>query len=175
VNDTPLHVVGNVVDVPRRNRTSNGSVTNFRMASTSRRWDDETKGFVDGATLWIDVACWGELGGNVARSVSKGDPVLVVGNLLTESWDSDAGRRSANRIKAMAVGLNLSRGWSEFKRPARADQSPEVPAPRGTGSEESPTEDPYAGRSTDYLEGVETLDEVDSELSGDREAMPALT
>ena len=128
--ETTLHVVGNVVDVPRHNRTANGSVTNFRMASTSRRWDEETSGFVDGATLWIDVACWGELGGNVARSITKGDPVLVVGNLVTESWDSDAGRRSSNRIKATAVGLNLARGWSDFRRPARADQSPDVPAPR---------------------------------------------
>ncbi len=120
MNETSLHVVGNVVDVPRHNRTTNGSVTNFRLASTSRRWDEETKGFVDGAALFIDVACWGELGGNVVRSISKGDPVVVVGNLLTESWDSDAGRRSANRIKATAVGLNLARGWAEFTRPARA-------------------------------------------------------
>ena len=173
--ETTLHVVGNVVDVPRHNRTANGSVTNFRMASTSRRWDEETRGFVDGATLWIDVACWGELGGNVARSISKGDPVLVVGNLLTEAWDSEAGRRSANRIKATAVGLNLARGWSEFKRPARADQSPGSPAPQGPGAEEPPTDDPYAGRSTDYIGGDDALQEENSDVIGDREAVPALT
>jgi single-strand DNA-binding protein len=175
VYEVTIHVVGNVVDVPRRNRTSNGTVTNFRMASTSRRWDEETKGFVDGATLWLDVACWGELGGNVARSVSKGDPVLVVGNLLTESWETDAGKRSANRLKASAVGLNLSRGWSEFKRPARVDSSPDVPAPQESVEDALPGQDPYAGRSTDYLEGEETLQDVGSELGGDREAMPALT
>ena len=175
MNDTRIHVVGNVVDVPRHNRTANGSVTNFRMASTSRRWDDETKGFIDGATLWIDVACWGELGGNVARSITKGDPVVVVGNLATESWDSDAGRRSSNRIKAVAVGLNLARGWSEFTRPARAGQTP-AGAPAGDLAEDlPPAEDPYAGRATDYEEGEETLQEVDSDVSGDREAVPALT
>jgi single-strand DNA-binding protein len=178
VNDTQLHVVGNVVDVPRRNRTSNGAVTNFRMASTSRRWDDETKGFVDGATLWIDVACWGELGGNVARSVSKGDPVLVVGNLLTESWDSDAGRRSSNRIKATSVGLNLARGWSEFKRPARADSpagDAEQPAGDQPADEAAPATDPYADRSTDYTEGEVTLEGENSDLTADREPVPALT
>ncbi|WP_138733037.1 single-stranded DNA-binding protein [Modestobacter excelsi] len=169
MNETSLHVVGNVVDVPRHNRTTNGSVTNFRIASTSRRWDDETKGFVDGAALFIDVACWGELGGNVVRSISKGDPVVVVGNLLTESWDSDAGRRQANRIKATAVGLNLARGWSEFKRPARAESGPGL-SPEDT----SPSEDPYSGRSTDYIEGEGTLHETDSDVSGDREAVPTL-
>src|SRR3954447_17565679 len=67
VYETEIHVIGNVADVPRHNRTANGSVTNFRMAPPPRRWDEESKTFVDGATLWIDVACWGELGGNVAR------------------------------------------------------------------------------------------------------------
>jgi len=175
VFDTQLHVVGNVVDVPRRNRTGNGSVTNFRMASTSRRWDDEAKGFVDGGTLWIDVACWGELGGNVARSVSKGDPVLVVGNLITESWDSDAGRRSANRIKATAVGLNLTRGWSEFRRPARTDQPAGTTTDDQSAGEPVAADDPYAERSTDYTEGEGALYDVDSDLPADREPVPALT
>ncbi|WP_041795049.1 single-stranded DNA-binding protein [Modestobacter italicus] len=168
MNETPLHVVGNVVDVPRHTRTANGSVTNFRIASSSRRWDDETKGFVDGASLFVDVACWGELGGNVVRSISKGDPVVVVGNLLTESWDSDSGRRSANRIKAVAVGLNLARGWSEFTRPARAGAVPDLAPPEDA----PPAEDPYADRSTDYIEGERTLHLTDSDVSGDREAVP---
>ncbi|OMQ15839.1 hypothetical protein A7K94_0206670 [Modestobacter sp. VKM Ac-2676] len=175
MNDTPLHVVGNVVDVPRQNRTSNGSVTNFRMASTSRRWDEETKGFIDGATLWIDVACWGDLGGNVARSVTKGDPVLVVGNLLTESWESEAGRRSSNRIKATAVGLNLARGWSDFTRPARVDRSTTLASPAEPAGEMAPDGDPYAHRPTDYIEGEETLHGADSEVMSQEPAVPALT
>jgi single-stranded DNA-binding protein len=170
VYETEIHVVGNVVDVPRHNRTATGSVTNFRMASTSRRWDEEAKSFVDGATLWIDVACWGELGGNVARSITKGDPVLVVGNLQTDSWDSDAGRRSSNRVKALAVGLNLARGWSDFKRPARGDSAPGAPVPQ-----EPVADDPYAGRPTDYLDGESALHQADSDVSEDREAVPALT
>jgi single-strand DNA-binding protein len=174
VTQTPLHVVGNVVDVPRHNRTANGSVTNFRMASTSRRWDDESKGFVDGASLFIDVACWGELGGNVARSITKGDPVLVVGNLATESWDGEAGRRSANRIKAVAVGLNLARGWSEFRRPARVDPTTAAVVDGGPQADEPAAVDPYADRPTDYIGGPETLHETDSDVSEDREAVPAL-
>jgi len=173
VNDTPLHVVGNVVDVPRQNRTANGSVTNFRMASTARRWDDEAKGFVDAATLWIDVACWGDLGGHVARSITKGDPVVVVGNLATESWDSDAGRRSSNRIKATAVGLNLARGWSDFTRASRVDRSAAPAA--GPAQDAPPAEDAYADRPTDYTEGEETFQDVDPDPAGERTAVPALT
>jgi single-strand DNA-binding protein len=175
VNDTTIHVVGNVADVPRLNRTSNGTVTNFRLASTPRRWDDATKGFVDGATLWLDVACWGELSGNVSRSVSKGDPVVVIGNLTTETWETEAGRRSATRLKATAVGLNLSRGWSEFRRPARVEQAPDVPTRQEPAEGAYPADDPYAGRSTDYIEGGAALHQADSDVIGDREAVPTLT
>jgi single-strand DNA-binding protein len=173
VNETAITVVGNVVDVPRRNRLTNASVTNFRMASTARRYDEEAKSFVDSTTFWVDVACWGELGGNVARSVSKGDPVVVVGNIATDSWETDAGRRSAAKIKATAVGLNLARGWSEFRKQTRADQPAGAPE-----AEESPAEDPYddlAERPTDYIEGEDALDEMDSDVSDERTAVPART
>jgi single-strand DNA-binding protein len=173
VNETDITVVGNVVDVPRRNRLTNASVTNFRMASTARRWDEETKGFVDSTTLWIDVACWGELGGNVARSVSKGDPVVVRGTIATDSWETDAGRRSAAKIRATAVGLNLARGWSDFRKQPRPDQVAGAPE-----TEEPPAEDAFADlaeRSTDYTEGVDALEEENSEFTSERTAVPALT
>jgi single-strand DNA-binding protein len=42
MNDTMMTIVGNVVDSPRRRETKNGhDVTNFRVASTSRRYDRE--------------------------------------------------------------------------------------------------------------------------------------
>src|SRR3954447_6699942 len=119
VNDTTVTVVGNVVDSPRRVRLENSAVTNFRMASTARRYDSAKQEFVDAGTFWVDVESWGELGGNVARSVSKGDPVIVKGTLTTRGWETEHGRRSAPQIRATAVGPNLARGWSDFHRPSR--------------------------------------------------------
>jgi single-strand DNA-binding protein len=116
VNDTTVTVVGNVVDSPRRVSLENGAVTNFRMASTARRYDSATQQYVDSGTLWVDVECWGSLSGNVAASISKGDPVIVQGALTTHSWESESGPRSKPRIRAFAVGPNLSRGTAEFKR-----------------------------------------------------------
>ena len=156
MNDTHITVVGNVVGDPRRNRLSNGSVTNFRMASTARRFDAEAKDFVDSTTFWIDVACWGELGGNVARSVSKGDPVIVSGTIATDSWETDTGRRSAAKIKASAVGLNLARGHGEFRRQGRAAAPDAAPVEQPGEPEEGPIDD-LAQRSTDYVEDPATL------------------
>jgi single-strand DNA-binding protein len=169
VNDTELTVVGNVVDSPRRVRLENSAVTNFRMASTARRYDSSKQEFVDGGTLWVDVEAWGELGGNVARSISKGDPVIVRGTLTTRSWESEQGRRSAPQIRATAVGPNLARGWSDFHRPSRpaAAAGQEAGAPpevEPSAADEQAARDLAAEMGTeDYSGGPGALYDVDSD------------
>jgi single-strand DNA-binding protein len=116
VFDTMITVVGNVVDSPRKARVNNGSVTNFRLASTSRRFDGGAQRFVDGDTFYVDVECWGDLSGHVSGSVSAGDPVLVVGSISTSEWETDTGRRSKPRIRARAVGHDLHWGISAFTK-----------------------------------------------------------
>jgi single-strand DNA-binding protein len=124
-----ITVVGNVADSPRFVRTQNGSVTNFRLASTARRYDAGSQSFVDSTTFWIDVECWNDMSSNVSGSVSKGDPVIVQGLISTHSWDSDAGRRSRPQIKAVAVGHNLARGTAAFVKKKRVAVPAEVREP----------------------------------------------
>lgn len=116
MNDTFITVVGNVVDSPRKVRVKNGSVTNFRLASTGRRFDGATQQWVDSTTFYVDVECWNDLSSHVSGSVSKGDPVVVLGAISTQEWENDAGRRSKPQIKATAVGHNLARGIASFTR-----------------------------------------------------------
>ena len=163
-----LDVRGNVVDSPRRVSLDNGAVTNFRMASTARRYDAGRQEFVDSGTFWVDVECWNGLSGNVSASISKGDPVLVHGALTTHSWESENGRRSNPRIKAFAVGPNLNRGTSVFKRDksgrsteaADATASGPLSPEPGDGVEEFPSslEELLPGR--DYVGDDETLNGV---------------
>jgi single-strand DNA-binding protein len=163
VNDTLVTVVGNVVDSPRRVSLDNGAVTNFRMASTSRRYDAARQEFVDGGTFWVDVECWNGLSGNVSASISKGDPVVVLGALTTHSWETENGRRSTPRIRAFAVGPNLARGTSVFKRDRSgrstdvADTTASGPLSPVEGVEDFPTsaQELLAGR--DYVGDDETL------------------
>jgi single-strand DNA-binding protein len=171
VNDTEVTVVGNVVDSPRRVRLENSSVTNFRLASTARRYDAVKQEFVDAGTFWVDVESWGELGGNVARSVSKGDPVIVRGTLTTRSWESEHGRRSAPQIKAIAVGHNLQRGWADFHRPTRAVPAVEEAAPPAP-TEPSAADEALAhelaeerAAEQEYVGGAGALYVLDSENS----------
>ena len=163
---TEITVVGNVVGSPSRVRTQGGSVTNFRIASTERRYDGATQGFVDGATFFVDVECWNELGGNVAHSVSKGDPLVVVGVIRTHEWDSGTGRRSRPVVKATAVGPNLARGTADFRRTLRAVAAagPDVEPPAETIGEEE----------RDYEAPAEPLYEMDPETSAAVDALDAL-
>jgi single-strand DNA-binding protein len=154
VNDTHVTVVGNVVDSPRRVSLENGTVTNFRLASTARRFDPQTQEFVDAGTFWVDVECWNDLSGNVSGSVSKGDPVVVQGTLTTHSWETENGRRSTPRIRAAAVGHNLARGIGVFKRSRPTRPAEPMPAPAHPGDEE-------LVRGRDYEDGPETLHSVD--------------
>ena len=164
MNDTIVTVVGNVVDSPRRVSLDSGAVTNFRMASTARRYDGRTEQFVDAGTFWVDVECWNTLGGNVSASVSKGDPVIVHGALTTHSWESETGPRSKPRIKAFAVSHNLAKGRALFTRdksgrsaePADGQVDESSAAPED--SFPAPSGDLRAGR--DYVGDDETLQEM---------------
>jgi single stranded DNA-binding protein len=173
VSATEITVIGNVVNSPTSNRTQGGSkVTNFRMASTERRYDSATQSFVDGNTFWIDVECWGDLGGNVAQSVAKGDPVVVVGTISTHQWESEEGQRSKPRIKAEAVAPNLARGTAEFKKTQRASTTAagdEPPTDVRADDETDPSAGLLAGR--DYETASAALYEQDSDL--DRESAHA--
>jgi single-strand DNA-binding protein len=169
---TIVTVVGNVVDSPRRANTATGTVTNFRMASNDRRFDQGTEQWVDSGTLWIDIECWSALSNNVAASISKGDPVIVHGTLSTHTWESENGPRSKPRIKAAAVGLNLSKGRAVFTRDQAARSAepadeyasgPLSPAAEGTPDDQFLASDEELQAGRDYVGEDEALYGADAD------------
>ncbi len=117
MNDTMLTVIGNVVDTPvRRVLDSGASVTSFRVASTSRRFDREQNVYVDRDTLFVRVNCWRQLGDNVSRSVVEGDPVVVVGRYFSRRYEVEEQKRTAYDLEAYAIGHDLSRGTTIYTR-----------------------------------------------------------
>jgi single-strand DNA-binding protein len=117
--ETQVTIVGHVLTAPewRRLEKSGRTLTTFRVASNSRRFDKENGRWVDGSTLRLRVSCWRTLSDGVAQSLAVGDPVIVVGKLYTRDWTTeDNERRVVYEMDAHAVGHNLSRGTSSFKR-----------------------------------------------------------
>jgi single-strand DNA-binding protein len=119
VFDTNLVVVGNVLTAPewRRLESSGSFVANFRIASTARRFDRESNGWVDGNSLRIRVTAWRRLAEGVISSIAVGDPVIVYGRLYTRDWKDDAGNnRISYEMEAYSIGLDLARGRAKFSR-----------------------------------------------------------
>jgi single-strand DNA-binding protein len=135
VFETNIVVIGNVLTAPEWRRTpGNHLVANFRIASTSRRFDRESGRWVDGDHLRIRVTCWRRLAENVGASLALGDPVVVVGKIYTRDWtDTEGNPRISYEMEAIAVGHDLARGKSKFFRA------------RAMSTVTSETDDPEAG------------------------------
>ncbi|GAA1033178.1 hypothetical protein GCM10009557_34110 [Virgisporangium ochraceum] len=116
---TNITVVGNALNTPewRRFERTNALVANFKIASTSRRFDKQNNRWIDGDNLRVRVNCWRRLAEGVVASVKVGDPVVVTGRLFTRDWTTEDGqRRSTYELEAVAVGHDLSRGVAAFRR-----------------------------------------------------------
>lgn len=109
MGDTPITLVGNVVADPEIRYVANGAaVTNFRVASTPRRYDQQTGQYVDGEALFLSCNVWRQAAENVASSLSKGDRVIVSGRLRQRSYEDNKGeRRTVFEIEVDEVGPSL--------------------------------------------------------------------
>ncbi|EUA33142.1 single-stranded DNA-binding family protein [Mycobacterium xenopi 4042] len=120
--ETPLTVVGNIVNDPIRREVGNQEVMKFRVASNSRRRGADGA-WEAGNSLFVTVNCWGKLVSGVGASLRKGSAVIVVGHVYTSDYeDRDGNRRSAVEMRATAVGPTFpaaSRGWRRRLPPTR--------------------------------------------------------
>ena len=121
MNESFVTVMGNLVGDPQGRSTKVGKpFASFRVASTTRRWDAETRGFVDGSTNFMNVVGFNALGGNIMGSLRKGDPVVVYGRLRVNQWvNGDGVNMTSVEVDAYSVGHDLARGQSSFSKPER--------------------------------------------------------
>ncbi|MET9902693.1 single-stranded DNA-binding protein [Streptomyces sp. NPDC006446] len=119
MNETMVCAVGNVATRPVYRELANGASARFRLAVTSRYWDREKNGWTDGHTNFFTVWANRALATNVGASVSVGDPVIVQGRLKVRTETRDGQSWTSADIDAVAIGHDLSRGTSAFRRPSK--------------------------------------------------------
>ncbi len=104
-------VIGTVVTHPVRRTLPGGEqVTTFRMASTARRFDRDSGGWVDSGSLYLTVSCWRRLVEGVDASLRRGDPIIAYGSLRTNEYRTKDGvHRHDLEMRAAAVGPDLGR------------------------------------------------------------------
>ena len=115
-NDT-ITITGLVATTPRHVVTGEGlPISSFRLASTRRRYDKDTEKWIDGETNWFTVTCFRQLATNVARSINKGEGVIVSGALRIREWDNGEKIGTTVELEAEALGHDLVWGASVFTR-----------------------------------------------------------
>jgi single-strand DNA-binding protein len=131
--DSTVIITGNVASDPRSNVTQRGDTwTRFRLASTPRWFDKAANEWRDGESLFITVRCFRQLAKSVAYTMSKGDPVMVVGRLVQRTWEQDGAQRKEIEVDATSIGPDLTRATAELqrRRPAPSPVAGSLPAPR---------------------------------------------
>ncbi|MFJ4016615.1 single-stranded DNA-binding protein [Microbacterium sp. NPDC090014] len=111
-------IVGNVATDPTQGRTTSGiPVTNFRLASTHRRFDESTRTWIDVVTNWYSVAAFRQLGEHAKASLRAGDSVIVTGRMKIRAWENNGKQGTSVDIDADVVGRERRRACGIRQRP----------------------------------------------------------
>ncbi len=119
--ETVITVIGNLVADPELRNTARGNVVNFRVASTPRTYDRQSGQWKDGQGLFLSCSAWdsqySSFATNIANSLSKGMRVIVQGNLVQRSYQTQSGdQRTVYELHVTEVGPALSRATAQVTR-----------------------------------------------------------
>lgn len=164
-----ITIVGNVATDPTQGRTASGvPVTNFRLASTHRRFDEPTQTWVDVVTNWYSVAAFRQLAENAKASIRAGDSVIVTGKMKIRAWENNGKQGTSVDIDADAIGHDLRWGTAAYRRssrPSATDQPPRSARAADeqgepTSGEERVIDTPWAATDTASERAVEDFDDA---------------
>ncbi|WP_405582813.1 single-stranded DNA-binding protein [Streptomyces sp. NBC_01092] len=121
MNETTICAVGNVATQPVYRELATGPSARFRLAVTSRYLDRGKNEWTDGHTNFFTVWANRQLATNAAASLNVGDPVVVQGRLKVRSDVREGQSWTSADIDALAIGHDLARGTSAFRRAPRPE------------------------------------------------------
>ncbi|RYC13208.1 single-stranded DNA-binding protein [Nocardioides zhouii] len=127
--DTQITLAGWIGgEVTLREVAEGRAVASFRVACTPTRYRDGE--WVKGSTSWHTVKVWNRLARHVAASLQSGDPVVVHGRLVADSWERDGKPQTSWEVVATSVGHDLAHGTTAFSKPAPVEAVPEMAGPQ---------------------------------------------
>ncbi|MGW0564315.1 single-stranded DNA-binding protein [Streptomyces sp. NPDC003016] len=151
MSDTWVTLVGNAATGVDYRDSAAGGVARFRFAVTARHWDRRKESWADGHSSFYTVWARRSLAMNLAGSLSIGEPLLVHGRLRVRDEEKDGQRRFSADIEALAVGHDMTRGTSAFRRVVKGDPAlTRRPVTEGHNSADS-----YGDLSTASVQGSE--------------------
>jgi single-strand DNA-binding protein len=106
---------------PELRYTATGrAVASFTIASTPRYPDRGTGEWKDGETWFVRCSAWGDLGENIAASLTRGAAVVAVGRLGYRGWETKEGdKRGAVELTVDDIGPSLRRASAKVTKVTR--------------------------------------------------------
>ena len=121
-----ITIDGRLAADPELKYVSGKPVASLRFGHTPR--DKRGGEWVDGETVWLSAEVWGQHGEVVAEFISKGDLVLVTGELRQRTYEVNGSTRIATEIKRATVALVKRKGAGATSSPGTSsDTWPTVP------------------------------------------------
>lgn len=106
MNTNQVVLEGGVTRDPEIREAGKSQVANFGVAQ-SRSWKDkETGEWKQSEPNYVEVQAWGPLAEKVMQ-LTKGDKVILVGELKFDTWEKDGTKRSKLTVTAQGVGIQL--------------------------------------------------------------------
>lgn len=98
-NFNKVILIGNLTrDVDVKNTKNNKCVADFGIA-VNKYWKDKN-GDTKDSTCFIDVVVFDRTAEIAGKYLSKGDPILVEGELALEQWEQEGQRKSRHKVQA---------------------------------------------------------------------------
>ncbi|MEB0002234.1 single-stranded DNA-binding protein [Cryobacterium sp. RTC2.1] len=113
-------VTGNLAADPEVVPAGSILITKFRVIENTGEYRSGAWHAHEAATTHFVEARF-ELGENVAATLHRGDPVVVVGREHTEIWGGPEARRSGRVLQADVVGPDLNRAVAQVRRTRTPD------------------------------------------------------
>lgn len=120
-----ITVVGNLVSTPEVRFTPSGNqMTTGTVVENHGYKDKVTNEWVETEPTFWPFVLWGEMGGNAAESLAKGDRVIVVGETRTNTWDdkTTGEKRSRVELNAREIAVSFKFAQARVVRRTRAEQ-----------------------------------------------------
>jgi single-strand DNA-binding protein len=102
-------------DAELRFTPQGAAVTNFTLANSDNRYDEQQKKWVKTRAMYLDVTIWDESAdrnqnpvqwARLASELKKGDQVAIKGKLTTRTWETNDGEK---RSKMEFIATNFYR------------------------------------------------------------------
>jgi single-strand DNA-binding protein len=121
--DNTITIVGNLTDDPELRYTPAGvPVANCRVAVNRRVYNRETSSFDDRLDGYFTVNVWRGYAENAAESLRRGTRVLVMGRLISRSYEDKEGQtRWVTEIEADEICPSLRWATAKVTKVTRSD------------------------------------------------------